>query len=213
MLLDTPTRFKNRGKMTIAAQDGYLAVSPGKLAAVVTSLEMTTAPSLDPPAAPPGAALARLERPPLEDYRRLFRAVGQDWLWFSRLRMADDELAAVIHDPAVAVHVLTVNGAEAGLLELDFRDPGQCEIAFFGLIPQFVGRGIGGFLMREAISRAWQRPIRRLWVHTCTLDHPAALPFYIRCGFRAFRRQVEIADDPRTRGELPATAAPQIPLL
>jgi len=196
------------------APDGLMTVPPGKVATIVTSLEMTTAPM--PPLAPtrpPGAVLARIERPDLDWYRRLFRKVGEEWLWFSRLRLSDAELAAIIHDPAVFVHVLGVEGTEAGLLELDFRQNRVCEIAFFGVTPPFIGRGMGGYLMREAIVRAWSQPIDRLWVHTCTLDHPAALQFYRHIGFRAYQQQVEIADDPRLTGELPRSMGRHVPIL
>jgi GNAT superfamily N-acetyltransferase len=106
----------------------------------------------------------------------------------------------------------TASCEEAGLLELDFREAGQCEIAFFGLIPSAIGKGLGSFLMREAIARAWREPIKRLWVHTCTLDHPSALAFYRRQGFRPYRQQIEVADDPRVLEELPATAAAHVPI-
>lgn len=199
--------------MLPVAPDGLMRVPPGRVATIVTSLEITAAPA---PAttslAPAGAELTRVDRPDLDWYRRLFRAVGEDWLWFSRLRLDDDGLAAIIHDPAVYVHVLRVSGVEAGILELDFREPGQCEIAFFGLTPRFVGNGFGGYLMREAVTRAWAKPIERLWVHTCTLDHPSALAFYRRMGFHAFRQDVEIAMDPRVRGELPRTAGRHVPI-
>ena len=196
------------------APDGFMIVPPGRIATIVTSLEMTTAPAAAPTQSPPpGAVLTRIERPDLDWYRRLFRKVGEEWLWFSRLRLSDDALAAIIHDPAVFVHVLEVDGAEAGLLELDFRQKRACEIAFFGVTPPFIGRGVGGYLMRQAIARAWLQPIDRLWVHTCTLDHPAALRFYRHTGFRAYQQQVEIADDPRLTGELPRAMGRHVPIL
>ncbi|MFM9938713.1 MAG: GNAT family N-acetyltransferase [Hyphomicrobiaceae bacterium] len=195
------------------APDGFMTVPPGKVATIVTSLEMMLAPNPAPVvSAPVGASLARCERPDLDWYRRLFRKVGEEWLWFSRLRLADEALAAIIHDPAVAVHALSVDGSEAGLLELDFRVPEECEIAFFGVIPSLIGKGVGGYLMREAITRAWAAPIRRMWVHTCTLDHPAALQFYRHLGFRAYAQQIEIADDPRVIGELPRTMGRHVPI-
>lgn len=195
------------------AADGFMAVPPGKVATIVTSLEMTAPPqpalAVPPPA---GARLTRVERPGLDWYRHLFRKVGEEWLWFSRLRLADEALAVIIHDAAVFVHVLHVDGAEAGILELDFRSADECEIAFFGITPAFIGRGVGGYLMREAIARSWAAPINRLWVHTCTLDHPAALQFYRHMGFRAYAQQVEIADDPRMLGELPPTMGKHVPM-
>ena|ERR1700730_3261211 len=95
--------------------------------------------------------------------------------------MADKTLAAIIQNPAVELHVVQTQGAERGLLELDFRSAGECELAFFGLVGSLRGKGVGRWLMNCAIERAWSRPIR-FWVHTCTLDHPDALAFYIRSG-------------------------------
>ena len=196
------------------APDGFQLVPPGKVAAIVTSLEMTAMPPAGSERqAPPGVRLELMQSPAVAWYRALFRKVGENWLWFSRLRLDEATLARVIDDAAVEVYVLKAGEDEAGILELDFREAGTCEIAFLGLAPGFEGRGLGGYLMSQAINRAWSRPISRLWVHTCTLDHPSALPFYIRSGFRAYEQQVEIADDPRARGELPADAAPQIPQL
>ena len=193
------------------APDGFMTVPAGKVATIVTSLEMTAPPD-DAIAPPPGVALRRVERPDLDWYRRLFRSVGEEWLWFSRLRMSDDELAATIHNPAVAVHVLTVDGIEAGMLELDYREAQACEISFFGVTRDFIGKGVGRYMMREAIARAWSSPIGRLWVHTCTLDHPAALQFYRNAGFRAYQQQVEVADDPRLRQEMPRSAGRHVPI-
>ncbi len=193
--------------------DGYTDVPAGKLATVVTALEMT-APAArrpDPPAA--RWTLRAVARPDLAWYRDLYRRVGEDWLWFSRLRMADAELAAIVHDPQVAIFALAADGADEGLLELDFRQPGECELAFFGVTGREIGTGAGRWLMNRAIEQAWAHPIRRFWVHTCTLDHAGALAFYVRSGFVPYRRQIEIADDPRILGEAPRTAAPHVPIL
>jgi GNAT superfamily N-acetyltransferase len=192
--------------------DGLFEVGPGKLACIVTSLEMLEQPPLRAAPAPSAFALRRIEDPRPDWYRALFRRVGEPWLWFSRLLLEDAALTALIADPAVEVFAVDYEGSDAGLLELDFRAPGTCELAFFGLAPELTGRGAGRWLMEQALRRAWSRPIDRLWVHTCTLDHPAALPFYMRSGFRPFRQQVEIADDPRLLGVLPREAAPQVPL-
>ena len=192
--------------------DGYSDVPAGKIAAVVTHLEMTELPVL--PSDPSGAwTLRRVEVPALDWYRDLYRRVGEEWLWFSRVQMPDAELAAIIHSPLVEVHPLTQDGREEGLLELDFREAGQCELAFFGVTAKLIGTGAGRFLMNRALELAWSRPITRFWVHTCTLDHPSALAFYQRAGFRPFRRQVEIADDPRLDGSAPRHAAGHVPVI
>lgn len=192
---------------------GYSTVPPGHVAAVVTSLEMSSRPPLRPAQPfPPGFVLQPLERT-IEAYRKLYRAVGTDWLWFSRLVMPDDRLQALLDDPQVDFLVLRNGGRDAGILELDFRDAGTCELAFFGVAPEAVGTGVGRTLMNEAIALAWSRPITRFWVHTCTLDHPAALDFYRRSGFEPYAFQVEVFPDPRLTGALPRDSSRHVPLL
>ena len=192
--------------------DGYSDVPAGKIAAVVTHLEMTARPAPSPD--PSGAwTLRRVETPGLGWFRDLYRRVGEEWLWFSRLQMPDAELATIIHSPLVEVYALVQDGRDEGLLELDFREPGQCELAFFGVTAKLIGGGAGRWLMNRALERAWSRPVSRVWVHTCTLDHPAALAFYQRSGFHPFRRQIEIADDPRLDGTVPRSAARHVPII
>jgi GNAT superfamily N-acetyltransferase len=191
----------------------YSDVAAGKVAAVVTSLEMFARPQLRPAPAELQLSLRHVERPALDWFRQLFRSVGEDWLWFSRLAMPDAVLAAIIHDPRVEVSVLMAGAEEVGLLELDFRVPDQCEISFFGVTANYIGTGAARWLMNEALERAWAHPVRRVWIHTCTFDHPAALAFYTRTGFQPFARQIEIDDDPRLTGVLPRSAAPHVPLI
>ncbi len=195
------------------------SVPPGQIAAIVTYLEMRVPPAATRMAAPPprdDLALWKVEQPDVAWYRDLYRRVGADWLWFSRLRMADADLAAILHDPRVEVYALGGGGRGEGLLELDRRgEPGDVELAFFGVTADLIGTGAGRFLMERAIELAWApgKGTRRFWVHTCTLDHPAALGFYVRSGFVPYARAVEIADDPRLDGTLPRTAAPHVPII
>lgn len=192
----------------------YSPIPDRHIAAIVTSLEMTERPPLRP--MPSGELrLERWEAPALEKYRLLYRRVGEPWLWFSRLVMPDDELAAIIHNPDVMIWAVSDRrGIEVGILELDFREAGQCELAFFGLIPALNGKGHGRWLMAMALQAAWARKgVERLWVHTCTLDAPGALGFYIKSGFRPYQRQLETFPDPRLTGHLPREAAPQIPII
>jgi GNAT superfamily N-acetyltransferase len=192
--------------------DGYSDVPRGKIAAVVTYLEMTQRPAL--PADPPGAwTLRRVDHPDLAWFRDLYHRVGEEWLWFSRLCMSDAELAAIIHSPRVEVHALVHDGRDEGLLELDFRASSDCELVFFGVTAKLIGSGAGRFLMNRALQRAWSQDITRVWVHTCSFDHPNALAFYQRACFRAFRRQVEISDDPRLDGTLPRHVARHVPVV
>jgi len=188
-------------------------VIPGELAAVVTSLEMRERPKPRPlPASP--LRLTKWSEPEADAYRTLFRRVGAPWLWFSRLLLSDEVLLAILRDPAVDLYAVTDRaGVEIGMLELDFRVAGECEIAFFGLVPELTGKGHGDWLMTQALMLGWRRDLTRMWVHTCTLDHPGALGFYLRNGFRPFARSVETFADPRLIGILPRDAAPQAPLI
>jgi GNAT superfamily N-acetyltransferase len=193
--------------------DGYTDVAPGKIAAVVTHLEMLERPSLRVPEQRSDLSVRRVREPTAEWYRDLYRRVGEGWLWFVRLRLQPQALEAIIRDASVEVHALVSGGRDEGLLELDFRTEGMCELAYFGVTPRLVGQGAGRFLMQHAIERAWARPIHRFWVHTCTFDHPGAVDFYLRSGFRAFKRQIEIADDPRLTGDYPRSAAAHVPII
>jgi GNAT superfamily N-acetyltransferase len=192
---------------------GYHTLPPGCLANVVTCLEMTRRP---PPRPTPGAEGLSLERMGGGDtvrFRALFSRIGRDVMWFSRLIIPDRALAATIGDPKVHSLALVRDGEDIGLLELDFRAVGECELSFFGLVPEAVGTGLGRFLMNEALARAWDQPISRFWVHTCSFDHPNALAFYQRSGFRPYQVMVEVHQDPRLTGHLPKEASPAVPLI
>ncbi|MCZ8180489.1 MAG: GNAT family N-acetyltransferase [Rhizobium sp.] len=192
---------------------GYFDVPDTMLATIVTCLEMKAKPASRPNPPADGLVVERWEKPSIADYRALYRRVGEDWLWVSRVVMADEALAAIIWDPRVEIYAMTRDGEGLGLLELDFREPGQCELAFFGLDQSLIGSGAGRILMNAAIDTAWSKPITRFWVHTCHLDHPAALAFYQRSGFKAYKRMVELFEDPRLTGKLRADAASHIPVI
>jgi GNAT superfamily N-acetyltransferase len=181
---------------------------PGHVGAVVTSLEMTQPPTDEPPP-PSGLHLERWEDVDLHRYRVLFRRVGAPWLWYSRLVMSDAELRAALGE----VHaVLDRSGAEVGLIELE---PGlhTCRIRFLGLVPELTGRGHGRWLVGEALRLAWREGVERVDLYTCSLDHPAAMPAYLRAGFVATGRSFESFPDPRLAGLLPRDCAPQVPLV
>ena len=168
----------------------------------VTYLEMT---SPDQRRSAPGwsepVTIQRAERPSLSFYRWLYDTVGADWDWHTRRRLSDDALAAIVHDDAVEVYVLYVRGVPAGYAELDRRVENEVEIAYFGLMPDWIGRGLGPALLGWALERAWSYGPRRVWLHTCSLDHPKALGVYRRAGFEVYDREV-VAED----AELPAPA-------
>ena len=190
----------------------YEPVRDSDLAAVVTFLEMKARPGVTVPPSP--LSLMRIESPTPDAYRDLFRKVGARWLWFSRLVMDDTALLAIIADPKVELFaILDESGYEAGMLELDYREPDECELSFVGLIPKLSGQGHGRWLLAEAIDRAWRDGVSRVHVHTCTLDHPAALAAYRRAGFTPYRRAIERFPDPRLLGVLPMDCAPQSPVL
>lgn len=193
---------------------GYSPVPPGRLAAIVTCLETRSPPSGKTiPVADPSLHLEHWPSPDPDAYRQLFRSVGEQWMWVSRLVMEDGKLTEILQDPRVEIFRLLEDGRPIGLAELDFRQEGECELSFFGLAADAIGKGAGRFMMDQAVARAWSRPIGRFWVHTCNLDSPAALPFYQRAGFRPYAMMVEVFDDPRLLGIVPRTASPHIPLL
>lgn len=192
---------------------GYSDVAPGQIATVVTHLEMTTKPSPMPVPADLGLELVRHETPDPDWYRALFRKVGEDWLWCSRLRMDQAELARVLTRPGSEIYAVEEAGDAVGLLELQFNNPDEAEISFFGLAPQAIGRGAGRWLMAKALQKCWGRGISRLWVQTCTLDSPQALGFYQAMGFKPYRRRVEVISDPRLDGTLARDAAPHVPVI
>lgn len=198
---------------SVQLTDGCADVPAGKIASVVTSLQMFEQPFHRPESTNPSWTLRRVAEPSLDWYRDLFHRVGDDWLWFSRLQLTDRDLMAIIRDPSVEIYAVRAGGCDEGLLELDCRIEGECELAFLGLTAPLLGKGAGRWLMNRALEIAWSKPIARLWLHTCTLDHPSALAFYQRTGFVAFRRQIEVSDDPRVIGLVPGDACPQVAVL
>jgi GNAT superfamily N-acetyltransferase len=164
---------------------------------VVTYLEMTIPPAQPPRRAPrQGLEIRRAERPTISFYRYLYAAVGEPWTWTVRRGLSDAELAAILNDQRVEVNILWVGGVPAGYAELDRRAPPDIELAYFGLTPEFIGQGLGAYLLDWTIHHAWRSRPRRLWLHTCDLDHPRALDVYQRLGFRIYDRRITRADLP-----------------
>lgn len=127
--------------------------------------------------------------------RQLYVEVGRAYRWRDRLGWGDAEWRARLDDPLVALFLLSVAGAQAGYFELQEHGDGSVEIAYFGLLPEYLGRGLGKYLLSEAVAAAWRRGAARVWLHTCTLDDPAALPNYLARGFRPFRSEAYAIDD------------------
>jgi len=182
---------------------------------VITYLEMHARPAgrrVPPPLEK--LALMWAEDIPVSFYRYLYDTVGEPWLWFERKLLDDEALAAAIAGPGIEIFVLYVRGAPAGYFELDLSSARETKLCYFGLIPDFIGRGLGPYLLQVAIDRAWSRPIERFWLHTSTYDHPKALRVYQRAGFNVYQRLPVKFEDPRPRGIVPRNHNhPQLPPL
>ena len=192
--------------------DGLYDVPAGKVAMVVTHLEMRARPPLRPVDLSDAVKFRAVDAD-VDWFRDVFLRVGSlEWLWYGRLKMTDSVLGDILSDPKVEHYTLSKDGRDEAILELDFRESSACELTYFGMTDVLIGSGCGRYLMNKAIERAWAAPIDRFHVHTCTLDSPQALNFYRRSGFTPTRQQVEIDDDPRLTGMLPETAGPNVPI-
>ena len=152
-------------------------------------LEMLAPSHRSVPATRDGLTVLHARSPTVPYYRSLYNAVGKDFHWLSRRKMSDEALAAIIGDPRDELHVLHVDGTPAGFAELDRRRPDEIELVQFGLIPDFIGQGLGRWFLQWTIDKAWGYEPKRFWLHTCTLDHPAALPNYMKAGFVLFKQE------------------------
>ena len=186
-----------------------IAMGDGRLKTTVTYLEMRPPFETDVPVV--DAWLEHVTVPTLAFYRFLYDTVGEEWLWGDRRRMADADLAAIIGDIRVEVHVLYADGQPAGYLELDRRFPPDLEVGYLGVMAHAIGRGYGRFLIRAAIAKAYAYGAERLWLHTCDLDHPKALGFYKANGFVPYKEAIEVVPDPRALGLIREDAGAHIP--
>lgn len=152
-------------------------------------LEMLSPSRRSVPAPREGLTVLHVPSPTVKYYRDLYHAVGHDFHWLSRRKLSDDDLAAIIHHPLDELHVLQVAGATAGFAELDRRQPDEIELVQFGLTREFIGQGLGKWFLQRTTDQAWSYQPRRFWLHTCTLDHPAALPNYLKAGFALFKEE------------------------
>jgi len=126
---------------------------------------------------------------PVSFFRSLYREVGRQSHWVDRLNWTDEQIRHYLRQPGVSLWLLSYTGSPAGYFELQQHDDESVEIVYFGLLEEFQGRGFGKHLLTVAIEQGWQLGANRLWVHTCTLDHSAALPNYIKRGFKPFREE------------------------
>lgn len=162
----------------------------------VTFLRMDRRPVEPAASLPAGVAVERMAVCPVADYRRLYNTVGGPYLWWLRRLMPDSELAALLSRPDISIHVVTVDGVEAGFYELDAGYWPIVNLSYFGLMPHAVGQRLGTAFLRHAIDEAYAMGARAVTVNTCTADHPRALPSYLRAGFRQIRQVREQWDVP-----------------
>lgn len=163
---------------------------------VRTYLEMSHPTRLTGAAPLPVGATVRREACTTERYRRLYADVGRAHHWRDREAWSDAALAEYLANPGISVWVLRVDNVEAGYFELRAHDDGSGEIAVFGLTAPFHGRGLGRALLVRAVEEAWRLGPTRIWLHTCTLDHAAALPNYLARGFTPYRTERYTVDLP-----------------
>lgn len=155
-----------------------------------TYLEMRSPGALQRvPLAGLGIRLERVEACPISFHRFLYREVGSGYHWTDRLSWTDGQTRQYLDNPRISLHVLYSGGAPAGYFELRREDDGGIEIAYFGLLPEYIGKGLGKMLLSEAVETAWNEGATRVWLHTCTLDDPAALPNYLKRGFVPVREE------------------------
>lgn len=152
-------------------------------------LEMLTQPKRSVPAQRDGLMVLHAQQPSVPYYRFLYDAVGKKYNWLSRRKLSDDELATILQDSLNEVHVLHVDGSPAGFAELDRRHADDVELVQFGLMADFIGQGLGTWFLQWTIDKVWSYGPKRLWLHTCTLDHPAAVPTYKKAGFLQFKEE------------------------
>lgn len=163
-----------------------------RVTVTVTFLRMDRPPAAPAPSLPTGYQVVRLAAPTVAFYRFLYNTVGADYVWWLRRAMPDEEIAALLRDPLVSIHVLYAGGEPAGFFELDARGWGDVNLSYFGLMPHAIGTGIGFAFLCHAVDAAWRTGPRGMTVNTCTADHPRALPTYLRTGFRTVRQVQEM---------------------
>jgi GNAT superfamily N-acetyltransferase len=200
----------------MTSTNGYTKLPRGKIANSVTWLELTDRLLRHVPA-PAGFSLRRLLTEDAALYRQLYRMIGTPWLWAGMLSKSEADMAAYLTRDSGMSFAVFNDGEPAGILDLEVSAANESEngveVVNFGFIPEITGKGAGAWLMSEAVRIAAEQGAKRLWLHTCNFDHPRAVAFYQREGFRIYAQGIEIMDDPRHLGLLPKDAAPHVPML
>jgi len=191
---------------------GDVDLSSAEIDVIVTYMEMAARPTRPSIPLPPGKhALLRVEKPTIQFYRFLYNTVGEEWLWTDRRRMSDEQLLKEVDHPEVELTVLYSGGQPAGFVEIDRRPKPAISFNYFGLVREFIGMGLGKYLLNWAIDQAWSYGPERLIVDTCSLDHPRAIGEYQRAGFQPVRQVHKRMLDPRLEGYAPMHVIPRLP--
>lgn len=168
-----------------------MQVAVKRTKSVVTYLQMST--PVPATRSWPGKAfrISHVRQPSPGYYRYLYAAVGGDWHWLDRLQMEETALCDIVQAPGIEVHVLSEHHEPVGYGEIDRSDPAAVKIAYFGLMPMAIGRGLGRWFLEQIVARAWRSQPKLVWLHTCDLDHPRALDNYLAAGFEIVDRREE----------------------
>jgi ribosomal protein S18 acetylase RimI-like enzyme len=206
--------YENAGHAVLGRwiDKGDVDLASAEIDVVITYMEMTAPPTRPTVPLPPGKhALLRVENPTIAFYRFLYNTVGEQWLWTDRRRMSDEKLLALVDHPEVELYVLYTGGQPSGFVELDRRPKPELNFAYFGLMTEFIGRGLGKYLLNWAVDQAWSYGPEKLTVDTCTLDHPRAFGEYQRAGFSPVKQVSKRMLDPRLEGYAPMHVIPRLP--
>ena len=169
--------------------------APATIEVTRTYLEMRDPSELQPARSDdPRIRIEQLHNCSPSFYRHLYVEVGKNYHWIDRLPWTDEEIAAHLNRPEISLWLIAYDEAPAGYFELRWCEDGSTEIAYFGLLPEFIGRGWGKHLLTCAAEQAWTDGANRVWLHTCTLDDQAAMPNYLKRGFRPYKTEEYVVE-------------------
>ena len=164
-------------------------------------LEMTRPPEhVAPRTMPPGLHMEHCLSPTLSFYFYLYNTIGERWAWGERRLQTPDEVRAIITDPSVFLFVPYMHGVPAGMVEVHTKNHPEVELKYFGLMPEFIGRGIGLVALQWTVDWVFRMGAERFWLHTCTQDSPQALVVYQKAGFTVYGEKQHSVPDPAHQG-------------